>query len=178
MIGTAVEVEECQMLEKVDIVHAEVSDLTNIVAIYNSTIAGRSVTADLEPVTVESRLKWFHEHSENHRPLWVMKVDNEIIAWLSFQNFHSRSAYDATVEISIYIAESYRSQGVGSIFLEEAINKCPSLNILNIVGLVFGHNEPSISLLKRFGFEQWGFLPRVAILDGIERDLVIMGRRV
>ncbi|WP_373232239.1 N-acetyltransferase family protein [Cohnella sp.] len=153
-------------------------DLASIVAIYNTTIAGRKVTADLSPVTVESRLKWFNEHSENHRPLWVMKVEGEVIAWLSFQNFHSRSAYDATVEISIYIAESCRSQGVGSIFLDEAIKQCPSLDILNIVGLVFGHNEPSISLLKKFDFEQWGCLPRVAILDGIERDLVIMGRRV
>ena len=28
------------------------------------------------------------------------------------------------------------------------------------------------------GFERWGLLPRVAELDGIERDLVIVGRRL
>lgn len=167
-----------RMNEEYEIVHAVMDDLANVVAIYNTTIAGRQVTADLEPITIESRLKWFEEHSENHRPLWVMKVKGEIVAWLSFSNFHSRSAYDATVEISIYIAESYRSRGIGSIFLEEAIKHCPRLQILNIVGLVFGHNEPSITLLKKFGFVQWGLMPQVAILDGIERDLVIMGRRV
>jgi phosphinothricin acetyltransferase len=28
------------------------------------------------------------------------------------------------------------------------------------------------------GFSRWGHLPRVAVLDGVERDLVIVGRRV
>jgi phosphinothricin acetyltransferase len=32
--------------------------------------------------------------------------------------------------------------------------------------------------MKKFGFEQWGYLPRVAELDGIERDLVYLGKRV
>ncbi|MCD9021841.1 GNAT family N-acetyltransferase [Cohnella silvisoli] len=166
------------MLQPYEIVHAVREDLESIVEIYNTTVAGRMVTADLEPVTVESRVKWFDEHSENGRPLWVMKVADEIIAWLSFSAFHSRSAYDATAEISIYISPEYRSQGIGSIFIQEAIQECPRLNIHNIVGLVFGHNEPSLALLRKFGFEQWGLLPRVAILDGVERDLVIMGRRV
>jgi phosphinothricin acetyltransferase len=39
-----------------DVRHATVNDLPDITAIYNSTIPGRMVTADTEPVTVESRL--------------------------------------------------------------------------------------------------------------------------
>jgi L-amino acid N-acyltransferase YncA len=166
------------MIHNYEIIHAVIDDLPRIVEIYNSTIAGRSVTADLEPVTVESRIQWFEEHSEDHRPLWVMRAGGQIVAWLSFQSFHNRAAYNATAEISIYVSKKFRSKGVGGVFLQEAIERCPSLNILNIVGLVFGHNEPSIALLKKFDFKQWGFLPRVAIMDGIERDLVIMGRRV
>jgi len=38
------------------------ADLPAIVEIYNSTIPGRMVTADLEPVTVESRRAWFQAH--------------------------------------------------------------------------------------------------------------------
>jgi L-amino acid N-acyltransferase YncA len=43
---------------------------------------------------------------------------------------------------------------------------------------VWGHNEPSLKLLAKHGFERWGHLPRVALLYGLERDLVIVGRRV
>ena len=34
------------------------------------------------------------------------------------------------------------------------------------------------ALFERAGFVRWGHLPRVAELDGIERDVVILGRRV
>jgi phosphinothricin acetyltransferase len=47
-----------------------------------------------------------------------------------------------------------------------------------LLGFIFGHNEPSLKLFERFGFEKWGHLPSVAELDGIERDLVIVGKRV
>ncbi|MBV8628542.1 MAG: N-acetyltransferase, partial [Paraburkholderia sp.] len=48
---------------------ATLDDLPAIVAIYNSTVASRQVTADLEPVSVESRLPWFHAHGPAARPL-------------------------------------------------------------------------------------------------------------
>jgi len=42
----------------------------------------------------------------------------------------------------------------------------------------FASNVPSLRLFERHGFERWGFMPRVARLDDIERDLVMMGRRL
>lgn len=154
------------------------NDLERIVEIYNSTISSRSVTADLEPVSVESKRLWFEEHSEHSRPLWVMRFNHEIIAWLSFQSFYGRPAYNATAELSIYIAQENRSKGIGSLLLESAIQQCPTLKINTLLGFVFSHNEPSLALLRKYEFEKWGYLPRVALLDNVERDLVIMGRRV
>jgi L-amino acid N-acyltransferase YncA len=62
--------------------------------------------------------------------------------------------------------------------LEQAIARGPSLEITAMVGLIFAHNEPSLKLFERLGFERWGLLPRIARLDGNERDLVIMGRHL
>ncbi|GIP46498.1 N-acetyltransferase [Paenibacillus sp. DXFW5] len=157
---------------------AILEDLPAIVSIYNETIAGRMVTADLEPVTVDARQKWFEEHSPDFRPLWVMKSGGQIIAWLSFQSFYGRPAYNGTAEISIYISEAYRSRGIGGILLTRAIADCPRIGVHTLLGFVFGHNEPSLKLLGKFGFERWAHLPRVANLDGVERDLIILGNRV
>lgn len=158
--------------------YAVMEDLPAIVDIYNSTIQSRKVTADLEPVTVESRIRWFEEHSEDHRPLWVMRLGSEIVAWMSFQSFYGRPAYNGTAEISIYVNEKFRGIGAGSILIAKALQECPRLRVSNLVGFVFGHNEPSLKLLRKFGFEQWGLLPGVAELDGVKRDLVIVGRAV
>ncbi|MNO36256.1 putative phosphinothricin acetyltransferase YwnH [compost metagenome] len=157
---------------------AVLEDLESIVSIYNETIESRMVTADLEPVTIESRMAWFLEHSPGFRPLWVVKSKGSIAAWLSFQSFYGRPAYLHTAEISIYISEKYRSQGIGSILIRKAIEACPRLSINTLLGFVFAHNIPSLSLLAKYGFEKWAHLPKVAVLDGIERDLVIVGKKV
>ena len=154
------------------------SDLPAIIDIYNATVPTRMVTAELEPTTVEARLPWFREHWPNQHPFWVAENDCGVIGWLDFKKFLPRCAYRGTAEISVYVHEKFRRQGVARHLLEEAIARAPSLGIDAMVGLIFGHNQPSLKLFERFGFERWGLLPRIARLDGNERDLVIMGRHL
>lgn len=156
---------------------AAIEDLPVIVSIYNSTIESRMVTADTSPVTVESRKEWFDKHNKN-RPLKVVDLNNQICAWISFQNFYGRPAYQATAEVSIYLSEEIRGKGLGAKILEKAIAQCPALQIENLLAFIFAHNVPSIRLFEKYGFEKWGYLPGVAELDSVKRDLVIMGRRI
>jgi L-amino acid N-acyltransferase YncA len=157
---------------------AFVIDLPKIVEIYNSTIAGRMVTADTEPVSVDSRLNWFREHNSQTRPLWIVSDGDKVIGWVSFQSFYGRPAYDATAEISIYLDESCRGKGYGKQVLDYAIEACQKLGIENLLGYIFAHNEPSLRLFKSRGFEQWGLLPDIANLDGVKRSLIILGKRI
>ena len=157
---------------------ATLDDLPGIVAIYNSTVPSRLVTADLEPVTVESRLAWFHAHGPRARPLWVVEENGTVVAWLSFSDFYGRPAYLRSAEVSIYLAESARGKGLGKQLLQAALERAPALGIDTVLGFIFGHNEPSLRLFRGFEFQTWGTLPRVAVLDGVERDLVILGRRL
>lgn len=161
-----------------DIRFAKLEDLPEIVRIYNSTVAGRMVTADLEPVTVEQRIPWFHAHNDEKRPLWVAEIQGEIVGWLSYQSFYGRPAYDGTVEVSIYIDEAHRGEGLGEALIKFAVDSCEKYKVKVLLGFIFGHNTPSMKLFEKFGFGPWGNLERIAELDGIERDLIIVGKRV
>lgn len=155
------------------------ADLPAIVAIYNATIPGRMVTADLEPVTVDSRRAWFAAHQQPSRPLWVLAdAAGSVRAWLSFDTFYPRAAYDGTAMIAIYVAPAHRREGLGRRLLEVAMKQAPSLGLHTLLGYIFGHNEPSLRLFAAHGFKRWAHLPRVAVLDGVERDLIIVGRRL
>jgi len=153
-------------------------DLASIVEIYNSAIPGRMATADTTPITVESRRAWFNEHGPRERPLWVVEESGALVGWLSFQSFYGRPAYRATAEISIYVAKGWQGRGIGRTLLERAVEEAPRLGLRTLLGFIFGHNTPSLRLFEGLGFQRWALLPRVAELDGIERDLVIVGRRV
>ncbi len=158
--------------------YATIDDLEEIVAIYNETVSTRMSTADTKPVTVESRQVWFDAHNEQSRPLWVAVDLEEVIGWVSFQSFYGRPAYQRTVEISIYVKKSARGQKLGERLLTYALSQCNELQIETVLGFIFGHNEPSINMFKKYGFEQWGHLPSVAVLDEVERDLLIFGKKM
>jgi L-amino acid N-acyltransferase YncA len=154
------------------------ADLPAIIDIYNVAVTTRIATAQLQPVTLEERRDWLKEHSSDRHPFWVLEVDGQVTGWLTIKPFLPRCAYRGTVELSVYVDQKFRRRRIARSLLEEAIARAPSLGISAMVGLIFGHNQPSLRLFEQLGFERWGLLPRVAQLDGIERDLTILGRHV
>lgn len=157
---------------------AGIGDLPAIVEIYNSVIAGRMVTADTDPINVESRIAWFNAHEPVHRPLWMVMDDDTVIGWVSYQWFYGRPAYNGTAEISIYLDENARGKGYGEKILVHAMNSCERLKIKTLLGYIFAHNTPSLNLFRKLGFHDWGHFPKIAVLDGVERDLIIVGKRI
>ena len=157
---------------------ASIQDLPSIVAIYNSTIAGRMVTADTEAVSVESKVEWFHQHNAHTRPLWVVEENHNIIGWVSFKDFYGRPAYRACAEISIYLAAEARGRQLGKQILQYSIAQCSTLGIDTLLAFIFSHNQPSIRLFTQMGFVLWGHLPRVARMDNQLYHLDIYGLKI
>ena len=154
-------------------------DLPAIVAIYNAAIPGRAATADTEPVTVESRKEWFAKHDSSRRPLWVAEIDGEVVAWIGLSSFYGgRPAYDATAEVSMYIAPAHQNKKLGRELMNQMIAACPRLGVTSLLAMYFDHNIPSRRLCESLGFEQAGHLQRIANLDGEERGLIISMLRI
>ncbi|GEP19379.1 GNAT family N-acetyltransferase [Pediococcus argentinicus] len=152
-------------------------DLPKIVDIYNESIPGKLATADLEPVTVDDREEWFQQHNDK-RPLQVILVDDKIAGWISLSSFYGRPAYHETVEVSIYIDNGFQHQGLGQQAIDHVISLAPSIGVHSLLAFIFGHNTASRKLFERNGFEQCGHLPKIADMDGIDRDLEIYGLHV
>lgn len=157
---------------------AKPEDLAAIVAIYNASIPGRMSTADLQPVEVDQRREWFRGHTPDRHPLWVLEREGEVAGWASLQSFHERRAYEATAEVSVYVSPRHQRHGVANRLLSEVMKRAGGLGLETLVAFVFGHNAPSLSLFERHGFQRWAHLPRVARLEGVERDLIILGLRL
>jgi L-amino acid N-acyltransferase YncA len=158
--------------------HAGPSDLPEIVSIYNASIPGRMATADLAPVTVADREQWFSEFDPVRRPLWVACGDASPapLAWLSLRSFYGRPAYAETIEVSVYTAPAAQRRGYARHLLAHALHEAPALGIRTLLAFTFAHNTPSLALFRSAAFATWGTLPGVAKLDGVRRDLLILGR--
>ncbi|WP_432666472.1 N-acetyltransferase family protein [Wukongibacter baidiensis] len=146
---------------------AKYDDLEILVEIYNQAIVKGKCTADMDTFSVEQRIPWFEEHQSLEYPLYVYEADDKVVGYMYLSGYRpGRRAMRFTAEVSYYIHNDYHKQGIGTKFLEYAIEKSKELNYKTLIAILLDWNIPSIKLLKKFGFEEWGRLPDIADFDG------------
>lgn len=171
------------------------ADLPRIVEIYNESIPEGWSTADTRPVTVEAKRSWFAERDPNRRPIWVAEADDPvggagstgrdaagasvIVGWVSLISFYrGRPAYDATAEISVYVANAWRRRGIGKLLKQAMIARCPALGVTTLVSMHFDHNPATDRINRELGFVQAGHLKEIAVVQGQKRGLVLSLLRI
>ena len=155
------------------------ADLPVIVDIYNQSIPAGWSTADTKPITVAERVDWFRKFDQTKRPIWVAEVDGQPVATTYLSSFYGgRPAYDATAEVSIYIATAHHRQGLGRRLKQWVIQECPRLGVTTLLSMHFDHNEATRRINESLGFRQVGHIPEIAVMYGQKRGLVIWALRI
>ncbi len=151
-------------------------DLKLIVEIYNQAVITKSSTADINPIKVKDRIKWFKDHNPKKHPIYVAEEEKKIVGWVSLSQYRKkREALRYSAEISYYIHHDYQGQGIGTKLVDFSIKQSKKLGIKNLIAIILEKNIRSIKLLKKFNFEQWGYLPKVADFDGVPCAHIYMG---
>ena len=149
-------------------------DLHTIDEIYNIAISA-SQTAHTIPLSLEQREDWFQHHNRNY-PVFVYELNNTVTGWLSFSPYREgRQALQSTAEISFYLFSEYQGKGIGSVLVNFALSQAAALGFKNLFAIILESNNASIRLMDKCGFKQWGFLPRIAELNGKKLGHVFYG---
>ncbi|OYU97660.1 MAG: GNAT family N-acetyltransferase [Bacteroidetes bacterium B1(2017)] len=156
---------------------ASIVDIAAITDIYNNEVLNGVATFDTEIKTIEDRIVWLNQHDSKH-PVLVATIDTEIVAWASLSKWSDRSAYDLTAEVSIYVHQNHRGQGIGSILFEEIVQLAPSIGLHYILSRITQGNETSIRLHLKNGFQIVGVMHQVGNKFGSFLDVTIMEKIV
>src|SRR6516165_786133 len=131
------------------------ADLPAIVDIYNQSIPAGWSTADTQPVAVADRVEWFRKFDPARRPIWVAEADGQVVATVYLSSFYGgRPAYDATAEVSIYIATAYHRRGIGRRLKQWVIDQCPRLGVTTLLSMHFDHNQATRRINESLEFMQ------------------------
>lgn len=136
--------------------NVQLSDAKRIAEIYNPYIKDTVITFEEEPVTeqeIAERIKYIISKSF---PYIVYEENGDVVGYAYLSNWRSRSAYDITLETSVYIDEKAQAKGLGSILYAELINKAREINIHSLIGVISLPNPISQKLHKKFDFELVG----------------------
>jgi L-amino acid N-acyltransferase YncA len=148
------------------------ADWPDVARIYAEGIATGNATFETDVPDWDA---WDGVHL--HHPRLVGTVGGEIVAWAALAPVSARPVYSGVAEISLYVSESARGQGIGSELLAQFIPVADAAGIWTLQTSVFPENEPSLRVLERGGFRVVGRRERIGKLDGVWRDVVFLERR-
>ena len=85
--------------------------------------------------------------------------------------------YAGVAEVSEYISEDFRGQGIGKALLHEIIKESEANNIWTLQAGIFPENIASIALHEHCDFRQVGYRERVGKMNGVWRNTILLERR-
>lgn len=164
------------MVNPHDIAVAVKGDLPAINTIYNQAVRRGFCTAETQPTDLKKRRAWFTEHAEAGLPIFVWRESGRLLGWCSLSAYRKgRQALAGCAEISYYVDEAAQGRGIGRALAEHALDWAVQNNLRVLVALLIDGNQPSLRLLERLGFCEWGRIRQAFEYDGELRDHLVYG---
>jgi len=148
------------------------ADWPAVRAIYLEGIATRQATFETQAPSWEA---WDVAHFPFAR--LVAREAENVVGWAALSHVSSREAYAGVAEVSVYIAESERGAGLGRRLLAALIAASEANGIWTLQAVMFSENAGSVALHRGCGFRDVGRRERIAKLDGVWRDTILLERR-
>jgi L-amino acid N-acyltransferase YncA len=148
-------------------------DWPSVEAIFVEGIATRAATFETEPPAYAS---FDAGHHTGHRLVGV--EDGRVVGWATLAPTSSRACYAGVAESSVYVAEHARGRGVGRALMDALVASAVEGGIWTIQAAMFPENTASVALHRGLGFRPVGRFERIAQLDGVWRDTVLLELRL
>ncbi|WP_211227880.1 GNAT family N-acetyltransferase [Spirochaeta cellobiosiphila] len=147
-------------------------DGPGVLDVYKKGLDARIATFQTEVPPWE---EWWTGH--HHHSCFVYEADGEVKGWSALSPVSKRDVYRGVCELSIYVDPEYSHKGIGTKLLEKTIESSEQEGIWTLFSSVFPENIPSLKLHERFGFRVIGRREKIAQLDGVWKDTIILERR-
>lgn len=147
-------------------------DWEQVRAIYLEGIRGGHSTFETDAPTWD---QWNESHLEFAR--LVMREGDDVAGWAALSPVSKRHVYRGVAEVTVYVTESKRGQGIGSALLQALIDASETNGIWTLQASIFPENKASLELHLRCGFREVGRRERIAMLSGVWRDTLLLERR-
>lgn len=144
--------------------HAELSDMQAVLDIFNHEVLTSTVVYQTAPQTLQARESWYNDRVTEGFPVIVAVVDDVVVGFGSYGHF--RVGYKYTVEHSVYIHKGYRGLGISKQILDWLVQHARAHDFHVMMAVIDSENELSISLHKKYGFEEVGSMKQLGYKFG------------
>jgi L-amino acid N-acyltransferase YncA len=140
--------------------------------IYLEGIATGNATFETEAPDYQT---WNRNHLNFAR--LVARANSAVVGWAALSAVSSRRVYAGVAEVSVYVSESARGEGIGRALLRSLIEESEQNGVWTLQAGIFPENSASIALHEQCGFRVVGRRERIGELNGAWRDVILLERR-
>lgn len=120
--------------------------------------------------------EWDQNHAKTCRI--VVRSEKAILGWAALSPTSSRCCYKGIGEISIYMRNESKGQGVGTALLKHLIRDSENNGFWTLQSAIISKNKASLALHVKCGFREIGYREKIAQMpDGTWHDVILMERR-
>lgn len=148
------------------------TDGNQVLEIYKMGIETRNATFE---TSIPSWDEWDSKHIKHSR--FVFEQNGVILGWVALSQVSPRYVYRGVAEVSIYIDLNHSNKGVGSKLMDIVIHSSENNGLWTLQSSVFPENIATLKLHQKFGFRVIGYREKIAFLDGVWRNTIILERR-
>ncbi len=151
---------------------ARKEDIPALLEIYNHEVINGAATLDINPKTLPQWEEWFSLHTTPEHFILTAEVNGVPAGYASLSEYRSKEAFRSTAELSVYVGQEYRRQGVATALIAEVLKTAESSGTLHsVVSVITAGNEASERLHEKFGFLPCGTLHEVGFKHGKYRNI-------
>ena len=154
------------------IISAKEHHFKSIISIYNWAVTNTTATLDEELKTLDNYKEFLS--SFTRLPLIVSLSGEQVSGWACLKQYSDRSAYNTTVELSVYVDPSFHGQGIATKLMEEVILRAKALGLHSILSRITTETASCIHLHRKFGFTDVGVMTEVGFKFDKYVDVLIM----
>lgn len=145
-------------------------DCRQLLQIYTPYVLDTSISFETHPPLLHDFQNKLRSGIKNH-PWIVVEYNNTIIAYAYASPHKSRSAYNWSVECSVYVDLLHQRSGVASSLYKKLFYYLAKQNIVNIFAVITLPNDKSVRFHKKFGFEKIGVCKQAGFKLGKWHDV-------
>ena len=102
------------------------SDLVDIQKIYTHYVVNTFSTFEINPPNQNELTSRWKNITNMGFPYLTAELENQVVGYTYASKYRSRSAYDYTIEDSVYVSPNFLGQGVGESLLNTLIKNLSS----------------------------------------------------
>ncbi len=165
-------------MNKLELRPATVADAPRLAEIYNHYILHSTATYEMAPVTDGEMARRIADIAAEY-PYFVGLMDGHIVGYCYAHPWNTRAAcHGHSLETTVYVDHDAEHHGIGTTLMRHLIDHCRQAGYRALIANITDHNQPSMRMHEKLGFEVVGHYREVAekmgqVLGTVAYELMI-----